>query len=73
MLQWRAMPIMHDGDVTMTQLPRWTLNYEWFDGTAEIGGWDISDQLFDKLFRVENLDDSWNRHRDARLMRCNCH
>jgi hypothetical protein len=73
MLQWRAMPIMHDGDVTMTQLPRWTLNYEWFDGTAEIGGWDISDQLFDKLFRVENLDDSWNRIRDERLMRCNCH
>jgi hypothetical protein len=45
------MPILHDGDVTMTQMPRWTLNYEWWDGTAEIGGWDISDQLFDKLFR----------------------
>jgi hypothetical protein len=72
MLQWRAMPILHDGDVTMTHLPRWILDYEWFDGTAEIGGWDISDQLFDKLFRVENLDEVWDRIRNERLMRCGC-
>ena len=72
MLQWRHLPILRDGDTIMTEMPRWTVSYEWFDGTTEIGGWDISDQLFDKLFRGENLDDSWNRIRDARLMKCNC-
>ena len=73
MLQWRSMPILHDADVTMTQMPRWTVDYEWWDGTVEIGGWDISDQLFDKIFRTDDLDSVWQRHRDARLMRCNCH
>ena len=72
MLQWRSMPAMHDGDATMTLMPRWSTNYEWWDGTVEIGGWDISDQLFDKIFRTDDLDSVWRRHRDARLMKCNC-
>ena len=71
MLQWHSMPILRDGDVTMTRMPRWTLDYEWWDDTKEIGGYDISDQLFDKLFRVD-LDEVWYRHRDARLMKCKC-
>ena len=72
MLQWRSMPAMHDGEATMTLMPRWTVNYEWWDGTSELGGWDISDQLFDKIFRTDDLDSAWRRHRDARLMKCNC-
>ena len=72
MLQWRSMPVMHDGDATMTQMPRWSTSYDWWDGTVEIGGWDISDQLFDKIFRTDDLDSVWRRHRDARLMKCNC-
>jgi len=72
MLQWRSMPVMHDGDATMTLMPRWLINYEWWDGTVEIGGWDISDRLFDKIFRTDDLDSVWRRHRDARLMKCNC-
>ena len=72
MLQWRHLPVLRDGDTTMTEMPRWTVNYEWFDSTTEIGGWDISDQLFEKLFRGGDLEDSWNRIRDERLMRCNC-
>jgi hypothetical protein len=72
MLQWHSMPIMHDGDACMTLMPRWMVDYEWWDGTVEIGGWDISDQLFDKIFRTDDLDSVWRRHRDARLMKCNC-
>jgi hypothetical protein len=71
MLQWHSMPILHDADVTMTQLPRWTVDYEWIDKSMEIGGYDISDQLFDKIFRAD-LDEVWHRHRDARLMKCKC-
>ena len=75
MLQWRSMPAMHDGDATMTQMPRWTANYEWWEGTDEIGysGLEgLTDSLFNKVFRGEDLDSVWQRHRDARLMRCNC-
>jgi hypothetical protein len=71
MLQWRSMPILHDGDVTMTQLPRWFVSYGWWENSTEIAHWDISDKLFDKIFRAD-LDEVWHRHRDARLMKCNC-
>jgi len=73
MLQWRTMPIMHDGDACMTVMPRWSLDYDWWDGAEEIGGFDISDKLFEKIFRGENLDESWNRIRDKRLMKCRCY
>lgn len=76
MLQWRSMPAMHDGDATMTLMPRWTVNYEWWEGTDEIGysGLEgLTDGLFNKIFRGEDLDLVWQRHRDKRLMRCNCH
>jgi len=71
MLQWSSLPIMHDSDATMTRIPRWAVDYYWWDGASELGGWDISDQLFDKLFRTD-LDESWNRIRNERLMKCNC-
>ena len=73
MLQWRSMPIMHDADACMTVMPRWSLGYDWWDGAEEIGGFDISDKLFEKIFRGENLDESWNRIRDKRLMKCRCY
>jgi len=76
MLQWRSMPAMHDGDATMTLMPRWTANYEWWEGTDEIGysGLEgLTDGLFNRIFRGEDLDSVWRRHRDERLMRCNCH
>jgi hypothetical protein len=75
MLQWRSMPVMHDGDATMTLMPRWTLDYEWWEQGQEIGytGLEgLTDALFEKVFRTEDLDSVWRRHRDARLMRCNC-
>jgi len=76
MLQWRSMPAMHDGDATMTHMPRWTVDYYWWESTQEPAytGLDgIAGRVFDKVFRGEDLDNVWQRHRDKRLMRCNCH
>jgi hypothetical protein len=76
MLQWRSMPVMHDGDATTTQRPRWILDYEWWEQGQEIGytGLEgLTDALLEKIFRTEDLDSVWRRHRDSRLMRCNCH
>ncbi len=75
MLQWRNLVPLHDGDATMSVLPRWHTDYEWWEGAAEIsysGIEGITDRLFDKIFRAEDLDHAWHRHRDARLMKCNC-
>ncbi len=71
MLQWRSMPIMHDADVTMTIMPRWSVDYECWENSAEIAGWDISDTLFNKIFKTD-LNESWHKIRDERLMRCRC-
>jgi hypothetical protein len=73
MLQWRRLVPLHDSDAKTTVIPRWCVDYEWWEDSTEIAHWDISDKLFDKIFRGENLDQSWHRIRDARLMRCNCH
>jgi len=75
MLQWRHLVPLHDGDARMSVVPRWTADYEWWEGTQEptYTGLDgITDTLFDKIFRSDNLDAVWQRHRDARIMKCNC-
>jgi hypothetical protein len=75
MLQWRHLVPLHDGDAKMSVIPRWTTDYEWWEKGQEIGytGLEgLTDALFDNIFRNEDLDAVWQRHRDARLMKCNC-
>jgi hypothetical protein len=72
MIQWRQLPALHDGEAKMTLLPRWTVSYNYYQTAQEVGnGYDISDKLFDKIFKA-NLDESWHRIRDERIMKCNC-
>jgi hypothetical protein len=70
MLQWRALPILHDGAAQLTQLPRWSIGYDYWERGHENYG--IDDRLFDLVFREPNLDASWNRIRDARVQQCQC-
>ena len=70
MLQWRNLPVLHDADARMTQLPRWSIGYEYWERGYENYG--IDDKLFYRLFREPNLNASWNRIRDARLQKCPC-
>jgi hypothetical protein len=71
MIQWRNLPALHDGEAKMTLLPRWNVDYYWWDKSTELGGWDLTDKIFDQIFRT-SLDESWNKIRDERLMRCGC-
>jgi hypothetical protein len=75
MLQWRNLVPLHDGDARMSVIPRWTMDYKWWETSTELkytGIEGLTDQLFDKIFRTDNLDAAWHRHRDKRLMKCNC-
>jgi hypothetical protein len=68
MIQWQHLPALHDGEAQMTLLPRWTVNYDFYEGANEIGGFDIIDQTYHTVFRDSvNLDASWEAHRAARL------
>lgn len=75
MIQWRHLVPLHDGDARMQQIARWNTDYQWWEGTEELsyaGVEGITDRLFDKIFRADDLDAVWRRHRDERIMKCNC-
>lgn len=69
--QWRALPILHDGEAQTTLIPKWTVDYNYWERAEEIAAWDISDKIFHKIYQP-NLDESWERIRTERIMRCNC-
>ena len=71
LMQWRALPILHDGQAEMTLIPKWSVDYEWWENSTELAPWDISEKIFNKIYRP-NLDESWERIRTERIMRCNC-
>jgi hypothetical protein len=69
MFQWRQLPILHDGDAKVTIIPRWTVDYNFYE-KAEGLGYGITDRAYDRLFKHDaNLDESWHTHREARLAR----
>ena len=71
LMQWRALPILHDGQAQTTLIPKWSVDYNYWENATEIGGWDLTEKMFEKIYRP-NLDESWERVRTERIMRCNC-
>jgi hypothetical protein len=70
LFQWRQIPALHDGDAQMTLIPRWTVDYEFYEKTGYIGYNGITDRAYEKVFRESaNLEESWHTHREARLAR----
>lgn len=66
LLQWRQLPILHDSDAKVTIIPRWTVTYDYYERSEEMGNYGIADKIFDEIFRT-NLDESWENHRTQRL------
>lgn len=67
LFQWRQLPILHDGEAKTTIVPRWTIDYEFYE-LAEYTGHGIADRAYNTIFRDStNLDASWHTHREARL------
>ena len=68
LFQWRALPALHDGNATMSVIPRWTVSYDFYSVGSEVEGYTFTDKIFDEIFRT-SLDESWDRVREARLAR----
>lgn len=69
LFQWRQLPILHDADAQVTIVPRWTVDYNYYE-KAEYTGHGVADRAYDRLFRESaNLDTSWENHRSQRLAR----
>ena len=70
LFQWRQLPVLHDAEAQVSIIPRWTVDYNFYEkaGAHEYTG--VTERAYDKLFRESaNLDSSWENHRAARLAR----
>lgn len=68
LFQWRMLPALHDCHAKMSLIPRWNIDYDYYQCNNTVDGYNISDKIFDQIFRT-SLDESWDRAREARLAR----
>ena len=70
LFQWRQLPILHDGDAQMTIIPKWTIDYNFYELAGAHENYGITEKFYDRVFNHDaNLDASWHNHREARLAR----
>jgi hypothetical protein len=66
--QWRQLPVLHDAEAQVTIIPRWTVDYNFYEKNLHAVGNGVTDRAYHKLFRESiDLDASWENHRAARL------
>ena len=70
LFQWRQLPILHDGDAQGDIIPRWTVNYDFFEIGHMNEGYGVTDRAYQKVFKHDaDLEASWHNHRAQRLSR----
>ena len=70
LFQWQQLPILHDGDAQVTIIPKWTINYDFYEKSEEIGLYGINDRIYELVMnKGPDLNASWENHRAARLAR----
>lgn len=70
LFQWRQLPVLHDADARMTLVPRWTVDYEFYEHGVMHEGHGFTDRAYQKLFKHDaDLEASWHAHREQRLAR----
>ena len=74
LFQWKQLPILHDGDAKVTLIPRWTIDYNYWEKAEEVKTipMPLGNYFTSKLEDVglqDRLRYSWEMHREARLAR----
>jgi hypothetical protein len=68
--QWRQIPILHDGDAQGDIIPRWTVDYNFYEQGNMNEGYGVTDRAYQKVFKHDaDLEASWHNHRAQRLAR----
>ena len=68
LFQWRQLPVLHDGDAITTIVPRWHVDFDFYELARPHEYTGITERAYDKLFRENaNLEASWHAHREQRL------
>jgi hypothetical protein len=69
LFQWRQLPVLHDADAQASIVPRWTVDYNYYE-KSEYNGLGINDRAYNMVFRDSvDLTASWEAHRAQRLAR----
>lgn len=70
LFQWRQLPILHDGDAQGDIIPRWTVDYDFFERGHLNEGYGVTDRAYHKVFKHDaDLEASWHNHQAQRLAR----
>jgi hypothetical protein len=70
LFQWRQLPILHDGDAQTTIIPRWIVDYNFYEVGTPNEGDGVTDRVYHKFFRESvDIEASWHNHREQRLAR----
>ena len=68
LFQWQQLPVLHDAGALVTIIPRWSVDYDFYETGHRNEGYGVTDRAYHKLFRHDaNLDASWNMQREKRL------
>ena len=67
-MQWKRIIALHDGDARDSGLPKWTVDYNFYELDDGIGQ-GFFDRLFEKFKGSPSLQESWDRVREQRLAR----
>ena len=65
--QWRRLPILHDADAKMSVMPRWTVDYDYYELAEEIRMGFSSRLYHDYVAKDPDLTWSWENNRAQRL------
>jgi hypothetical protein len=49
LFQWRSLPALHDGAASMSIIPRWSVDYEFFEIDHSPSAYNITDKIFDEI------------------------
>ena len=65
--QWRRLPVLHDGEAKMSIIPRWTVDYNFYELAEEMPG-SIGGRLYHQYVAKDpDLSWSWENNRAQRL------
>ena len=50
LFQWKQLPILHDGGAQITIIPKWSINYDYYERGHRNEGHCATDRVYHKLF-----------------------
>jgi hypothetical protein len=67
--QWQSLPVLHDGQAKNNIVSKWNIDYDFFEQDDGVGRMDNGTRLLRDMLHRPDLEYTWHRHLERRLMR----